>query len=309
MTKIAVLTPISKGGPYIWGTHLVNELRKNGYEAEHVCTLKNLLKSMFITDADIIHTTVPLWFRLYSKPVILTVKGDYRIEKAIWRPFYPLAIKFATLRTCSTKYLKHKLGLKNARVIPNAVDVTRFNKFKKHRPTKEVSIVTMTKFHFHDKAEGVIHLARIISTLDYPVTWTIIGGGQHLGEYKKRVKSIFKDARFLGFIDNPEEELPKYDIFAYWSKHDTFATAVIEAMACGLPIVTNDYGPTSEIIRHDKDGYISNEYGEYAKYLMDLCTNWRKRMYVGRYARKRICVNYSWENVAKQYIKLYENLK
>lgn len=311
MTKIAVLTPVSKGGPFIWGRNLVDELQKKGFEAEHICTLSKLFKTMFYTDADLVHTTVPLCFRLWSKPVVLTVKGDFRREKRIWRIFYPLSIKLASAITCSTKFLKHKLSLKTNIIIPNAVNLKKFSVWAKHGFRKRVSIVTMTKFRFEDKAEGITSILALLLLIKskIPFKWTIIGGGEYFNDYKQfvldKVDGEFP-VYFKGFIEHPEFELPKHDIFLYYSEHDSFATAVIEAMACGLPVVTNDYGPTREIIKDGVQGFICDNV-DYLNNVERLLCNWRLRKKMGIAARKKVYKKFSWNDVVNQYIHLYKS--
>jgi glycosyltransferase involved in cell wall biosynthesis len=311
LVKIAVCTGINVGGPYLWGKNLVKELQKKGYEAEHRCTYWSLFKTIFRADADIIHTTVPLSLRFWSKPVILTVKGDYRIEKRLWRPLYPLAIRFATKLTCSTKYLQKALGLNRAVIIPNAVDLEKFKWWRKHKQVDILKIVTMTKFRFEDKARGVVKLASLLHQLDFPIEWTILGGGEYLDKMRDEVTGIVQGkfpVRFLGHIDNPEKELPNHDVFLYYSTHDSFATAVIESLSCGLPVITNNYGPTEEVIHHGKDGLICNTDKEFIDALNEMFHNWHERKRMGINARNRIKLNYSWDKVVSEYIEIYKNL-
>lgn len=309
--KIDILTPVSKGGPYFWGKHLVRELRIRGYDARHIHSLWGLFRTMFHTDADIVHTSVPLWLRFWFKPVILTVKGDYRIEKRLWRLFYPLSICYSNTRTCPTRYLKHKLGLKSARVIPNAVSVERFGVRREHKPRNAISIVTMSKFKFKDKSDGLCFIASALRSLNHNFTWTIIGGGEYLESTKRKVLDIIGDAshiNFLGFIDNPETELPKHDIFAYYSVHDNFPHAIIEAMACGLPVVTNNFGATSEIINHRVDGFIEDDCIRYSAALDSLIKDWQLRKRMGNAGRSSVLRNFSWNKVVEQYLNIYKKL-
>ena len=83
--KINILTPVRKGGPYLIGKQLAEELNKKGHKAKHIHKLKDLLLSPFKQDCDTVHSMgIPVFFSFWKKPYILTVHGEYPIEKNIW---------------------------------------------------------------------------------------------------------------------------------------------------------------------------------------------------------------------------------
>ena len=45
---------------------------------------------------------------------------------------------------------------------------------------------------------------------------------------------------FLGFVDNPLAYLARSDLFVLTSRHEGFANVIVEALACGLPVVSTD---------------------------------------------------------------------
>ncbi|MDR2684998.1 MAG: glycosyltransferase family 4 protein [Prevotellaceae bacterium] len=57
---------------------------------------------------------------------------------------------------------------------------------------------------------------------------------------------------FLGGRDDVPNILKQLDVFVYSSAHDTFGIAVIEAIACGLPVFVNDWGVMKEVSDNGK---------------------------------------------------------
>jgi hypothetical protein len=124
--KVSLLTPIRAGGPFNWAKDLACALNQSGMQAKHIHSLPALVGLCFYQDADIVRTTVPIPFKLWKRPVVLTVHGDYTVEKNLWQRFYPKTIAQADAITTPSQYLKQKLGLENAIVIPNALFPEKF---------------------------------------------------------------------------------------------------------------------------------------------------------------------------------------
>src|SRR5690606_39721452 len=52
---------------------------------------------------------------------------------------------------------------------------------------------------------------------------------------------------FLGKMTEPEAVLASCDLFVLTSETESFGLAALEAMACGVPVVSTDAGGTSEV--------------------------------------------------------------
>jgi glycosyltransferase involved in cell wall biosynthesis len=53
-----------------------------------------------------------------------------------------------------------------------------------------------------------------------------------------------------------EDFLPRLDIFVCPSRREGVSTAVIEAQACGIPVVACDVGATAELVDHGETGFL-----------------------------------------------------
>ena len=307
---VLVITPHIKGGPWQWGVDLVFNLNETKeFKAKHIFALKDKFLSPFELKQDLIHTTNPLAFSFLMKPMILTIHG--KIHGNFWKFFYWLGCRRASVVTTPSEFLKNLLNIKNAIVIPNAINILNFDEVK---PEERgfFNILTVTKFWFPDKTRGLFELAQLIFNLakdfDKRINWRIVGYGPLLEDVKKSVMLLERPAnlsvQWFG-QDIPKKYFSDSDIFAYFSYEDNMPIALMEAMASGLPAVTNKVGAVAEIIDSGSDGFVAKSSQDYQNILLKLMNDFDLRKNVGLLARKKIKEKFSWETVFPKWLELY----
>ena len=141
------------------------------------------------------------------------------------------------------KYLK-MIGASNVCVIPCGIDVEKIAGIKK---ANESSDIVFAGRLIKDKNIDILLRSISILKLDYPdISAIIIGDGPEKSRLIQLSKSlnIDKNVRFLGFIKNHDDVLSimkSSKVFVFPSTREGFGIAVLEANACGLPVVTVDY--------------------------------------------------------------------
>ncbi len=112
-----------------------------------------------------------------------------------------------------------------------------------------------------------------------PAQLALVGDGPYLAELRKRRPR--PDVCFTGFLHG-EDLAAAYassDLFAFPSTTDTFGSAVLEAMACGLPAVVTDLGGPREIVERQGGGrVVPAEAGALAAALADLVDHPTRRL-------------------------------
>lgn len=310
--KVNIISPIHPGGPYYTGKNLAEALNRKGVAATWTHRLNEVLASPLRQTANVVHSQdIPIVYRLWKKPLVLSVKGEYTIEKSIWQRLYPRAIEKADIITVPSYFLKERLNLQDAIVIPNAIFPERFEQVR-HSEKDIINLVTITDFHFEDKARGILDILEILNAAKRIATkrikYLVVGGGPYLGQIMRQTKIYDIDMEFTDVLQNPKKILENSDIFIYYSHHDSFGIALLEAMACGLPVVTNEFGAASEIIEDGKDGYIARTSEAYSEYLLSLVNSPELRSKVGEKARRSIEAKFDWAKIVDKYIEIYKAL-
>ncbi len=138
------------------------------------------------------------------------------------------------------------------------------------------------------------------------------------GPLKNTIKGIVKKYELEKYIiftgKIPNDALPKYysaaDIFVIPSSYDNFPNAVLEAMACKLPIVATRVGGIPQQIQEGKNGLLieSNNIDELKTAILKLINNDKLAQEMGRRNREIVKERYSWIESAQRLKKIYSLL-
>jgi len=99
----------------------------------------------------------------------------------------------------------------------------------------------------------------------YPkLRYLIVGGGGPEGDWRSRLESQVRQLQltsvvtFLGPLppDELKGPLSASDVFVLATRNEGWANVFLEAMACGLPVVTTDVGGNQEVVCDSKLGMI-----------------------------------------------------
>jgi len=241
-------------------------------------------------------------------PYIVSVRGSdvpghspdrFKLIYKISKPIVIKIWKKAKKVVCNSEDLKKEvLGLcpnLDVEVISNGIDTEKF------KPKKTKSDKTRLLY-----VGRVIPLKQIdliikgLTKLDKSVVLRIVGDGEQREELVILVNKLgLKDrVEFVGEVsyDEIEREYQKGDVYVQLSKVEGMSNTVLEAMSCGLPVITTNVGGVSSFVRDN--GMILDD-GEY----------WWKHFkkldleYMGKKSRE-IAERMGFEEMGKKYGEL-----
>lgn len=180
----------------------------------------------------------------------------------------PLPIIVANSRKVEEDLLKyHRLKPRRVEVIHNGVNLERFHpalrgKFRESiRRQWGLGAGKVMLFMAHNfRLKGLYPLLCALRKLgDLEGHWELIVVGRGRSDpYKRlaRTLGILDHIRFVGAQASPESYYAACDLFVYPSFYDTFGNVCLEAMACGVPVLTTRCVGAHELIESGNDGWV-----------------------------------------------------
>ncbi len=137
----------------------------------------------------------------------------------------------------------------------NSVDIDKFstdenNTFRKENNLEDKPIVLFVGNLIKRKNVDSILEAKKIAHSDYYLV--VVGDGPLFKKLKKKVEDEnIRDVIFTGSRTDVEDIIPSCDVLILPSYSESFGLVLIEALACGKPVIGSDVGGITEIITED----------------------------------------------------------
>jgi len=141
-------------------------------------------------------------------------------------------------------------------VIPNGLDLSRFHPRSGGAASRTVAMVAnLRPGKGHDT---LIDAAALVLSRFPDARFELIGGGTERAALEARAveRGVAHAVAFLGHVEDVPARLAQAAVFALPSESEAFPNAVLEAMACGLPVVASSVGGIREVVQHGETGFL-----------------------------------------------------
>jgi UDP-glucose:(heptosyl)LPS alpha-1,3-glucosyltransferase len=212
----------------------------------------------------------------------------------------------------------HGVAPERIRLAYHGVDVDRFTPWQRelHRaPVRDrlgiglEEMVVLFAGHDH-RRKGLATAVRAVERLQSrgaPVRLLIVGGRRCERRPRPWPRHLGDAAIFVGPVDDPVPYYAAADALVLPSFYDPFGLVVLEAAACGLPVVTSRATGASELLSEGRDGYVLDDPADVASWSdrLERLLDPARRRAMGEAAR-RLALQYTLERNCDALLAIYQ---
>jgi glycosyltransferase involved in cell wall biosynthesis len=292
---------------------------KQHYEEHHKIIINYLLRENCNIDIVHDHTGHLISSKAYkekgykiNKPILITLHGQVSLDEDnerydAWRKAHKSNNIYFNAISQSQKRDFESVGINICEVVYHGIPLNKFP-FKENKSDYLFSLGRICPEKGQHLAIEIAKRARI------PL---IIAGELHSVNnryYEERIKPNLRKGQieFIGVLNDKEK--------AGWYKNakgfimpiqwpEPFGLVMIEAMACGTPVVAFDRGSVKEVIKDGETGFVIKETGNKEQDLEKMVNAVKNIGSINpEDCRKHVEKNFSIKKEAREYLSLYQNL-
>lgn len=276
-----------------------------------------------------VHTPVPgigdivSWATPRNVPLVVTYhagsmrKGEFLKDFIVWgyeKVILPIMLRKAKRIICSSDFVRNdflRAYLHKSSTIVPATNTEEFTPV-----TLGASLVTNLLFigglNASEKHKGLDMLLTVVAELvnaSYAIHLTVVGTGDMRRRYELQAKElgISKQVEFVGNLHGKDilKKFQSSHILVHPTSNDSSPTVIIEAMACGLPVLSTTVGGIPKLVENNKTGLLvePNNITLFKEALVTLIENKELQKKFGENGRLRAEEKYSW----KERIHIYND--
>ena len=288
--------------------------------------LRNLIDEHHI---DVIHAQTritqvmaALLNRTTGRPNVATCHGFFKTR---WnRRLFPCwGIRTIAISEPVVHHLQNDFRCPADRIalIPNGIDLQRF-----YVADEELRRATRARYNLQDEpVVGIIARLSDVKGIDIlikampqvckaipTVKLMIMGEGKEEALLKRLVEEhgLINTVQFIPEVADMAECLNMFDLFVMPSRQEGLGLSVLEAQACGLPVVASRVGGLVSIISNNETGFLveSENIEELATKIIAVLGDDLLRRKIGRQAHDRVRQEHSAHTMVDRTMQLYKEL-
>ncbi len=226
----------------------------------------------------------------------------------------PWVHRYVALSGEIERWLTHHIRVGRGRVwrICNGVDSDRFVPAARRGEDGVTTLGTVSRFTDIKDPLAIIEAFILLrrSSESGTLRLLLVGDGPLRPAMEQRVleAGLAGDVEFAGSQMDVIPWLQRMDVFALGSRREGISNTILEAMACGLPVVATRTGGNPELVDEHETGRLVpvGDHRALASALQEFVSDGRRRREAGCAARQRVLENFSIHRMIERYTLLYQ---
>lgn len=231
------------------------------------------------------------------------------------RPYYRLQVKkifseaiAVTNVSCAVgEILRGLFKLKSVTVIHNAVDTSRF--FYAPQPSDSFTYLHVSSLNEQKNIAAILRTFKQLATIRRD--WKLVVVGPFTEELQRYVaaENLTSRVYFKGEIPYAEvaKQMQRSQAMVLFSKHENFPCVVVEALCCGLPVVSSDVAGIKEAV-NASNGILVESENEEALLGALLQIRETNALYDSERIASEAQKRFGYSSIARDFDKLYESV-
>jgi glycosyltransferase involved in cell wall biosynthesis len=261
-------------------------------------------KMLNLQTSGIYHTDFPQYIRILTE--------DSFLESVAWRYmqwFYgQLDTVFVNSEEYRQSWIKRGFDPAKLKILPRGLDTELFHPARRDPAffenfgtcNGEVRLLYVGRISREKDLDLLATAYRRLRNEGLPIQLFVVGHGP----YSKALAKSLPEAFFTGYLTGTElaTAYASADIFVFPSTTDTFGNVILEAQACGLPVIVSDSGGPKELVEDGMNGLItrSRDVDDLTRAIRSLIADAALRERMGSAARKGV-IDRSWPNAFRKF--------
>jgi len=204
------------------------------------------------------------------------------------------------------------------KVINNGVDLAIFHP-REDWPADDGYILFAGHLEQHKGPECLLRAFYYVQSEFPDIRLRILGDGDlwsHLHELRVSLEIPERQVEFIRTAQwLTRQEMARHfqgaRVVVIPSLYEAFGMVAIEALACQRPVVVSNTGGLAQIVKHYVNGFLAAPRDELdlAQWIMVMLADSELRHRMGVEGRRRLHDEYTWPNIARQFMALYRDLQ
>lgn len=233
------------------------------------------------------------------------------LEKEIFRHCkYYMGRTDMDMRLCSLLSPNSKYYVCNEMLRP---EIYQSNKVWQYHSRNRKKIVSVISSPIYKGGDIILRVANILKKLNFQYEWEVYGV-QNMRDWERLsgIESQNVNVNVKGVVTAYQlvESIIDSDVFVHPSYIENSSNTICEAQLLGVPVIANNVGGISSLIKHEETGILvpANDIYKMTSYIIEMFNDKEKASIIGQQARESALKRHKPDEIVKCVINIYRDI-